>query len=163
MLHHLLCFTCLLFKMILFVVVCRLPTIVGVGDLTLSPQRVYRLVIRPKLDYGCIVYGAASETQLKSLSAILHEAMRLAIGAFRSTPIENFYILTNEPALRYRRKELLLRYYFKNKCYLLNPAYSCVLTRNLEDYFLSRPINLTPINCPSHKGSTAQTVNTDSA
>ena len=70
-------------------------------------MRVYRLVIRPQLDYGCIVYGAASETQLKSLNAILHEAMRIATRAFRSTPIENLHILTNEPALHYRREELL--------------------------------------------------------
>ena len=107
--------------------------------------RVYRLVIRPKLDYGCIVYGAASETLLGSLHLILHEAMRIAAGAFRSTPIENLHILTNETALHYRKTELLLRYYFKNKCYLLNPAYSCVVNRNLEDYFLSRSYNLLPI------------------
>ena len=103
-------------------------------------------MIRPKLDYGCIVYGAASETQLKSLNAILHEAMRIATGAFRSTLIENLHILTNEPALHYRREELLLRYYFKNKCYLLNAAYSCVVNRNLEDYFLPRSINFTLID-----------------
>ena len=28
-------------------------------------MRVYRMVIRPKLDYGCIVCGAASETLLR--------------------------------------------------------------------------------------------------
>ena len=58
-------------------------------------RRVYRLGIRPKLDYGCIVYGAASKTLPRSFNAILHETKRIATGTFRSTPIENLHILTN--------------------------------------------------------------------
>ena len=41
-------------------------------------------------------------------------------------------ILTNEPSLVLKRSELKLRYYFKMKCYLLNPAYECVLNDTLH-------------------------------
>ena len=80
--------------------------------------------IRPKLDYGALVYCSASDSLLKSLDVIPNEAMRISTGAFKSTPITSLNMLTNEPSLVLRRSELTLRYYFK-KCYLLNPSYEC--------------------------------------
>ena len=41
-------------------------------------------------------------------------------------------MLTNEPSLMLRRSELTLKYYFKIKCCLLNPAYECVLYDTLQ-------------------------------
>ena len=72
-------------------------------------MRTYRMVIRSKIDYGCVVYGSAYETLLKSLDTVANEAMRIATGAFKSTPIESLQVLVQEPALLYRREELLLR------------------------------------------------------
>ena len=56
---------------------------------------------------------------------------------FKSTPAESLRITVNEPELDRRRKELMLRYYFKLKCHLLNPAYSSIVNRELETYFES--------------------------
>ena len=39
-------------------------------------MRIYRLIIRPKIDYGCIVYGASTKDILKTIDAITNEAMR---------------------------------------------------------------------------------------
>ena len=41
-------------------------------------MRIYRMIIRPKIDYGCILYGAAQEEQLKSLETMINEAMRIS-------------------------------------------------------------------------------------
>ena len=71
-------------------------------------MKTYRLIIRPKLDYGCIVYGSANAQQLKSIDVIVNEATRIAAGAFKTTTIAALHILTNEPPLKYSREELLI-------------------------------------------------------
>ena len=41
------------------------------------------------LDYGCHVYSSASPLLLSSLDSIQHLGLRLALGAFRSSPVES--------------------------------------------------------------------------
>ena len=101
-------------------------------------MRIYRLITRPKLDYSCVVYGSENAQQLKSIDVVANEEMRTATGAFKTTPMAALHILTNEPPVKYRREELLMRTFFKYKCYLNNPAYSCIVDRRLEDFFKSR-------------------------
>lgn len=48
---------------------------------------IYRALIRPILDYGDIAYSTASKSQLKKLATIQSEALRLACGAAKGTPI----------------------------------------------------------------------------
>ena len=61
-----------------------------------SLLKVYRAFIRAKLDYGAIVYGSASKSALNSLNGAVTEALRICTGSFKTTPIENLHILTNE-------------------------------------------------------------------
>jgi ribonuclease HI len=75
---------------------------------------------------------------LGELDVVVNEAMRISTGAFKTTPVVNLNIITNEPRLKLRRKDLLLRYYFKLKCHFLNPAYRCIHNTNLELFFTSR-------------------------
>ena len=84
--------------------------------------QTYRLIIRPKIDYGCLIYGSAPTASLKKLDSIHNEALRICSGAFKSSPIESLYILLNEPSLNDRRKDLMCRKYFQTKCHLLNPV-----------------------------------------
>ena len=49
-------------------------------------MRLYRAIIIPKLDYGCMVHGTASECALISLDAVVKEAMRVSTSAVKSTP-----------------------------------------------------------------------------
>ena len=58
------------------------------GDLTVR-LNLYRSLIRTKLDYGFIVYGSARKSYLKSLDTIHHQGLRLALGAFRTSPVES--------------------------------------------------------------------------
>ena len=57
---------------------------------------LYRSLIRSKLDYGCIVYGSARPSYLKMLNTIHHQGLRLAVGAFRTSPVESLYIEAGE-------------------------------------------------------------------
>lgn len=52
-----------------------------------SLLRIYRAVIRSKLDYGCAAYGAARSSVLKKLDTIHHSALRVCSGAFRTSPV----------------------------------------------------------------------------
>ncbi|XP_044748699.1 uncharacterized protein LOC123309578 [Coccinella septempunctata] len=85
--------------------------------------RLYRTLIRSKLDYGSIIYLSASKTNLKSLDAIHNTGLRLCLGAFRSSPAESIYIEANELPLQLRRQQLLLTYAARVSADAHNPLY----------------------------------------
>ena len=68
---------------------------------------LYRTIVRSKLDYGCIVYGSARPLYLKTLDTIHHQGIRLALGAFRTSPAESLLVEANEPSLKDRRETLI--------------------------------------------------------
>ena len=77
--------------------------------------RLYRSIIRSKLEYGCFVYSTAKEKVLDLLSPIHNAALRLCTGAFRSSPVLSLYAETGEPPLSFRRKQLLLQFYIRTQ------------------------------------------------
>ncbi len=44
-------------------------------------------LIRSVLDYGCVVFGSAAQSQLKKLDVVQAQALRLCCGAFKTTPV----------------------------------------------------------------------------
>ena len=70
--------------------------------------QLYRSLIRSKLDYGSIVYGSAIKSYLLMLDTVHHQGLRLALGAFRTSPVESLYVEANEPSLYLRREKPLL-------------------------------------------------------
>ena len=52
---------------------------------------LYRATVRSKLDYGCIVNGTASNTNLRQLDSIHNSGLRLALGAFCTGPVSSLY------------------------------------------------------------------------
>ena len=59
---------------------------------------LYHSLIRSKLDYGCAVYGSASKSNLRMLDPIQNQGLRLALGAFRTSPVESLQAEANEPS-----------------------------------------------------------------
>ena len=88
--------------------------------------RLYRALIRSKLDYGSIVYGSAPNHALKLLDTIHHQGLRIALGAFRTSPVKSLYAEANEPSLAHRRIKLSMNYLLKLKSLPENPVYDCV-------------------------------------
>ena len=97
--------------------------------------RLYRMLIRSKLDYGAIVYRNASKTTLKPLETIHHDALRLCLGAFKSSPVESLYVEANELPLHERRLEQLMRYGLRIKGNPQNPAYNSVFNLDLKNKY----------------------------
>ena len=108
--------------------------------------RLYRTLVRSKLDYGCIVYGCARQSYLWKLDSIHNQGLRLALGAFRTAPINSLYAEANEPSLSLRRKKLSLQYYLKLKSNQDKPTHEAVFEPLYKDEFLKREKVIPPFS-----------------
>ena len=97
------------------------------GDMA-TMVHLYRVMVRSVLDYGCVVYQSACVTTKGILEPVANECMRIATGAFKSTPTESLNILCNEMTLEHRRQYLTLKYYYKMRSQLDNPAFNVVVS-----------------------------------
>ena len=84
---------------------------------------LYRAIVRSKFDYGCIVYGTGSNTNLRQLDSIHNSGLRLALGAFCTSPVSSLYTEANEAPLEERRLKLSMHYYVKTRACIDNPAH----------------------------------------
>ena len=66
------------------------------GASTKTLLKLYRSLVRSKLDYGCVVYRNACDTDLKTLDVIHNQGLRLCLGAFKSSPVESLYVEAHE-------------------------------------------------------------------
>ena len=107
---------------------------------------LYRTLGRSKLDYGCIVHGSARQSYLRKLASIHNQGLRLALGAFRTSPINSLYAEANEPSLNLRRKKLSLQYYLKLKSNHDNPTHKAVFEPLYKDKFLKREKVIPPFS-----------------
>ena len=85
--------------------------------------QLYRSLIRSKLDYGSIVYGSARPSYISSLDTVHHQGLRLALGAFRTSPVQSLYVEAEEPSLYLRREKLALQYAIRIAANPSNPAH----------------------------------------
>ena len=103
---------------------------------------LYRFIVRPKLDYGYVVYGSASKRSIR------HQGLRIALGAFHTSPVTSLYANAQkiEMSLINRRKKLTFNYVLKLKPCPTNCAYSCVLappnTKLFQKSSLTPPLGL---------------------
>ena len=96
------------------------------GSDTKTLLRLFRSLVRSKLDYGCIVYMTGDAESLKGLDILHRHGLRMCLGAFKSSPIQSLYVEANEPPLELRRKELAIRYALKIKSNPNNAAYDSI-------------------------------------
>ena len=86
------------------------------------------------------MYSSVSDKTLKILDSIVSEALRLATGAFKSTPVESLHILANEMPLILRRKMLSARYFIKKLSQLSNPAFTKAIPNTYGNMFTYRTV-----------------------
>jgi hypothetical protein len=115
------------------------------GD-TATLLKLYRTLIRSKLDYGCIVYGSARKSYLQMLDPIQTQALRLCMGAFRTSPVDSLQVEANEPPLMFCREKLTLQYCIKIKANPANPAYQCAFEPQYVQLFADKPNIIPPLS-----------------
>ena len=111
-------------------------------------MRIYTFCIRSKLDYGSIDYVSWRKSYLQVLDPIYNQALRLCLGAYRTSPCQSLYAETNELSLILRRKKLSMNYSIKLKSDPNNRTY-------IPGSFLifsSRPIMSSPYCATWNKG-----------
>ena len=105
--------------------------------------KLYRALVRSKLDYGSIVYGSARKSYVKLLDPVHHQGVRLSLGVFRTLPIQSLYVEAREPSLENRRLKLSLQYTVKPNP--LNPAHACVFHPEYQPLYDSKPTSIRPL------------------
>ena len=113
------------------------------ADRTILLQ-LYRSLIRSKLDYGSIVYGsAARKSYLMMLDTVHHQVLRLALGAFRTSPVESLYVEAEEPSLYLRREKLALQYAIRLAANPSNPTFKVTfqphISQDIIDLYDNKP------------------------
>ena len=97
--------------------------------------KLYKSLVRSKLDYGCFIYGSARKSYLRCLDSIHHLGLRLVLGALRTSPVESPYVEANEAPLSLRREKLALQYYSKLQSCPSNPAFDCTINPKYQECF----------------------------
>ena len=97
--------------------------------------KLYRSLIRSRLDYGCFIYGATRKTYLKELNTVHHQGLRLALGAYSTSPIESLYTEADEQPFTLRSEKLALQNSTKLKSCPSNPAYDCTFNPKYKKPF----------------------------
>ena len=69
--------------------------------------RLYRALVRSKLDYGSIVYGSARKSYIGMLDTVHHQGIRLSLGAFRTSPVKSLYVEANEVIIQAQRTTVI--------------------------------------------------------
>lgn len=88
----------------------------------------YNALVLSKIDYGCIIYGPSKSAEI--LNPIHNLGMRLALGAFRSSPTLSLLAENHHLPLELRRKKLLINYAYKVASMPDNPAYKFIFAPN---------------------------------
>ena len=107
---------------------------------------LYRSLIRSKLDTGCIIYGSARKSYLKKLDTIHHQGLRLALGAFRTSPVQSLYSEAQEPSLYDRRKKLSLQYVTKLASNPNSTVYNDIFNSPNKVLFQNNPNFIKPLS-----------------
>ena len=76
--------------------------------------RLYLALIKPKLDYGC-AYSSACKTYLESLQPLQNNAIGIALGAFKSTPIISLHAQSGLKTLDRYIDVKIINYYIRVK------------------------------------------------
>ena len=72
---------------------------------------LYKSLIRPKIDYGAIVYDCASPSALKMLDGIQRKALIIALRALPSTPSVYLELEAGIEPLTLRRELQIVKYW----------------------------------------------------
>ena len=70
------------------------------------------------------------------LDTVHHQGLRLALGAFRTSPVESLYVEAEEPSLYLRREKLTLQYAIRLAANPSNPAHKITFPPCISDELL---------------------------
>jgi hypothetical protein len=88
---------------------------------------------------------SARKSYLQLLDTIHHQGLRLALGAFRTSPVESLYAEAGEPSLHLRRKKLSIQYATRISSNSKNPAKNIIFKPSYTENFANKPKEIKPL------------------
>lgn len=107
--------------------------------------KIYKALICSKLDYGCFVYGSARLHSLTKLDTVHHTGIRIATGAFKTSPILSLCVESGIPPLLFRRHKLAINYISRLYLQPTHPSYNYIFKPKLTRKFLQKPNTTLPL------------------
>ena len=92
------------------------------------------------------MYGSARGSYLRMLDPIQNHALRLCLGAFRTSPARSLSVAANEPPLELRRTKLSLQYVLKLGSNQQNPTHNVVFNAKFKSSFERKPKQIPPLS-----------------
>ena len=92
--------------------------------------QMYHSLIRSKIDYGSFLYETAARSNLEKVDRIQYQALRLALGALKCTPVHVLEAEANTMPLIYRRQMLGIKYIAK--CLTIE---NHIIAREYKDFY----------------------------
>ena len=91
-----------------------------------SLTRLYQSLIKSKLEYGYEAYGSCSLTNLKKLEPVQNTAMRIASGAFKTSPIKSLEVITGLMPMEQARDLKMVKYLLRVAVNDKNPIHEII-------------------------------------
>ena len=107
--------------------------------------RLFRSPLRARLDYGAIVYGSARPSYLERLKPVQNQALRLCLGAFRTSPISSIHVEAHELPISIRHQLLSTQFALRIYSNPVNPAHQCIFKYSNADRYISKPSAIRPL------------------
>lgn len=95
--------------------------------------------MRSRLDYGAVVYQSATPSALKMFDPVHNLGIRLATGAFRTSPVESLCVEANEWPLILQRTFLSLTYFLRINANTEHPSYKTINDTTCSTLYHNRP------------------------
>ena len=73
------------------------------------------------------------------LDTVHNQGLRLALGAFRTSPVSSLNVEADEPSLWLRREKLSLQYAIRLAANPSNPAFEVTLPPHFQEYYERKP------------------------
>ena len=90
------------------------------------------------------MYGSARKSYLQTLDSVHQQGLRLALGAFRTSPVTSLYVEADEPSLYLRREKLSLQYAIKLAASPSNPAFIVTFSPQFSELYELKPHAIKP-------------------
>lgn len=108
--------------------------------------KLYKSLVWSRLDYASIIYHSATPSALKILDPVHHLGIRLATGAFRTSPIQSLYVESNQWSLHLQRSYSSFIYFIKVRANIKHPSYSTINDMTAATLFHNRPAARKPFS-----------------
>lgn len=96
-----------------------------------SLLNLYLMLLKPVIDYGIEIYSSTAKTYMNSVSSLQNGAIRVATGAFRSSPIPSIHADSGILPMKFYNERKILNTFLRIAC---NPSHPLYLTALDEDY-----------------------------